>query len=111
MTVCFYNAQSVGRSEKRSEIELLVCDESMLMLTETWSRGQGDEAKCADMAPAAYTIRSFPRSTRGGGVAFLLRDRILDNATVNTAFYFSHVTFELAQITLNASVNTHLFSL
>ena len=69
MTVCFYNAQSVGRGEKRSEIELFVRDESIdvLMLTEIWLRRQGDEAKCADMALAAYTIRSFPRSTQGGG--------------------------------------------
>ena len=47
----------------------------------------------------------------GRGVAFLLRDRILDNATVNTAFPFSHVTFELAQLTLNAPTSTLLFCL
>ena len=44
-------------------------------------------------------------------MAFLLRDRIFDNATVNTAFPFSHVTFELAQLTLSAPMNTHLFCL
>ena len=44
-------------------------------------------------------------------MAFLLHDRILDNAMVNTVFPFSHVTFEPAQLTLNASVNTLLFCL
>ena len=65
LTVCFYKAQSVGRSE----IELFVCDESIdvLMLTETWLRCLGDEAKCVDLAPTAYTMPSFLCSTRQRG--------------------------------------------
>ena len=45
-----------------------------MLLTETWLCCQGDEAKCSDMTPPGYTLRSFPRATRGGGVAFLLRN-------------------------------------
>ncbi|KAK7465984.1 hypothetical protein BaRGS_00037471 [Batillaria attramentaria] len=92
LTVCHFNAQSVAgnQSEKRSEIELFVRDESVdvLLLTETWLKCQGDEAKCVDMTPPGYTLRSFPRATRGGGVAFLLRNTILDNAVITTTFPF-----------------------
>ena len=55
MTVCFYNAQSVGRWQTRSETEPSERVESIdvLLLTETASRCHGDEAKCVDLAPAA----------------------------------------------------------
>ena len=89
MTACFYNAKSVGRSEKRSEIELFVRDESIdaLILSGTWLRCPSDEATCVDMAPVNYTMRSSPHFTRGRDAAFFLRDRILDNAKVTTAFF------------------------
>ena len=44
-------------------------------------------------------------------MAFLLRDRIFDDATVNTAVPFSHITFELARLALNAPTNTYSFCL
>ncbi|KAK7504048.1 hypothetical protein BaRGS_00004780 [Batillaria attramentaria] len=106
LTVCHFNAQSVAgnRSAKRGEIELFVRDESVdiLLLTETWLCCQGDEAKCVDMTPPGYTLRSFPRATRGGGVAFLLRNTVLDNAVITTTFPFSYTSFELAQLTITS---------
>ena len=55
LTVCSFNAQSVAGNDKRGQMELFAWDESVvvLLLTETWLRCQGDEAKCVDMTPPA----------------------------------------------------------
>ncbi|KAK7497005.1 hypothetical protein BaRGS_00011741 [Batillaria attramentaria] len=76
---------------------------------ETWLRCQGDEAKCVDMTPPGYTLRSFPRATRGGGVAFLLRNTILDNAVITTTFPFTHASFELTQLTVRSAQPINIF--
>ena len=36
-----------------------------MLLTETWLRPAGDEAKIADLAPPEYSVLSFPRSAVG----------------------------------------------
>ena len=70
LRICCFNAQSVGTSEKRTNTEHFAVNEQIdiLFITETWLRCQGDEAKCVDMTPPGYSMKSFPRSTRGGGV-------------------------------------------
>ena len=35
-----------------------------MLLTETWLRPAGDEAKIADLAPPEYSVLSFPRSVQ-----------------------------------------------
>ena len=53
----------------------------IMLLTETWLRPAGDEAKIADLAPPGYSVPSFPRSSgrpsvKGEGIAFVLRDSL-----------------------------------
>ena len=69
LRICCFNAQSVGTSEKRTNVEHFVVTEQIdiLFITETWLRCQGDEAKRVDMTPPGYSMKSFPRSARGGG--------------------------------------------
>ena len=58
-----------------------------MLLSETWLRSAGDEAKCEALTPPGYAMRSYPRDTlfekrqRGGGVAFILKDSINRQAT------------------------------
>ena len=58
LRICCFNAQSVGTSERRTNIEHFVVDEQIdiLFITETWLRRQGDEAKCVDMTPPGYSM-------------------------------------------------------
>ena len=74
-----FNACSVGTPEKRTEIADFIIDlcVDVLFLTETWLRQAGDEAKCADLAPPGFTAKSFPRSSRGGGLAVVLKDSLV----------------------------------
>ena len=59
-----------SNTEKRTNIEHFAVDEQIdiLFITETWLRCQGDEAKSVDMMPPGDSMKSFPHSTRGGGV-------------------------------------------
>ena len=80
LIVCLFNARSVGSSRRRSDISTFIQDNNIdiMLLTETWLRPAGDEAKIADLAPPGYSVLSFPRSAggsgaKGGGIAFVTR--------------------------------------
>ena len=62
----------------------------------------GDESKCVDLTPPGYKLRSFPRATRGGGLAVIYRDHF--PVTVNTTFPFTHTSSELVQLQLTAPI-------
>ena len=64
LCVCLFNAQSVGNSKKRSEIFNFISDYDVdvMLLTETWLRESGDDAKCKDLTPSGHKLFSFPRS-------------------------------------------------
>ena len=77
LAVSFQLASVSGnRNAKRSEIErFFELDEAVdiWLLTETWLRCQGDDAKCVDVTPPGYTLRSFPPPPpvlrgEGGGI-------------------------------------------
>ena len=78
--VCLFNARSAGTSRRRSHISTFIQDNNIdiMLLTETWLRPAGDEAKIADLAPPGYSVLSFPRSARrsgakDGGIFFVIR--------------------------------------
>ena len=108
-SVCVFNAQSVGPRDKRTEIVEFICDEciDIMFLKGTWITSHGDEAKYADLTPPGYSLRSFPRATRGGGLAVILRDNF--PVTITTSFPFAHSSFELIKVTLTAPDHVHCF--
>ena len=77
--MALFNACSVGTPEKKTEIADFISDHcvDVLFITETWLRQAGDEANCADLALPGLTAKSFPRSSRGGGLAIVLKDSLL----------------------------------
>ena len=79
----------------------------IMFLTETWMKTHGDESKCVDLTPPGYKLRSFPRATRGGGLAVICRDHF--PLSVNTTFPFTHSSFELVELTLTAPEHIHFF--
>ena len=80
-----------------------------MFLTETLMRSHGDEAKYADLTPAGYSMGSFPRATRGGGLAVILRDNF--PVTITTSLPFAHSSFELIKVTLTAPDHVPFFCL
>ena len=67
-------------------------------VTESWLNPSGDVAKCADLAPPGYKTLSFPRFSRGGGIAFVVRDSLCPRVTINTDFPFQRSPFELVHV-------------
>ena len=67
LIVCLFNARSVGTSRRRSDISTFIQDNNIdiMLLTETWLRPAGDEAKIADLAPPGYSVLSFPAQQGG----------------------------------------------
>ena len=65
LTVNLSNAQSVRQPENRVSICDFTCDVDVdiHIITETWLNSSGDEAKCIDLAPCGYDVKSFPRLT------------------------------------------------
>ena len=100
--IALFNAQSVGSSEKCAEISTFVTDTriDLFFITETWLNHRDDEAKIAELAPSGYSARSFPRRSRGGGLAVVFRDTLSTNLTFKTKFDFDHSSFELIQVSV-----------
>ena len=69
-------------------------------VTESWLNPSGDEAKFADLAPPGYKTLFFPRSSRGGGIAFVVRDSLCPRLTTTTDFPFPHSSFELVHVSV-----------
>ena len=78
LLVSLFNARSAGTAQKRTEIWNFVQDQNIdiLFITETWLTADCDEAKCADMCPAGYSAKSFPRLSRGAGLAVIYRSSL-----------------------------------
>ena len=76
-----------------------------MLLTKTWLRPAGDEAKIADLAPPGYSVVSFPCSAggvrrNGGGIAFVIRDSLKPHDATTLSLPVQHPCFETAQLTL-----------
>ena len=108
ISIALFNARSVNSPEKRTEINTFITDENiqLMFLTETWLRARGDDARCSDLTPAGYSIRSFPRPSRGGGLAVIFHDRYSSRISFTTPFPFDHSSFELARVSLAMTQQT-----
>ena len=111
--ICSFNAQSLGSTqhEKRLAVSEFLKDWSIdvMMLQETWFTERGCEAMIADLVPSGYTAKSFPRSSRGGGVAMIFKDTLLDHIGITNDFKFSHKSFEICLLTLEINKLTFNF--
>ena len=96
-----FHARYVGTEEKRTEIKEFVTDQAVdiLFLTETRLRPFDDQIKCADLTPSDYTINSFARNSRGGGIAVLVKNSVAHQITYKSKLTYNHTSFELVHAT------------
>ncbi|KAL8568596.1 hypothetical protein ACOMHN_006257 [Nucella lapillus] len=96
------------RGRKRTDICSFINDNDIdiLLLTETWLRSAGDEAKCAGLSPPGYSVHSFPRDrlrgpVRGGGIAIIVNNSLKHQVLSCSFSDLDHPSFEAAYIILN----------
>ena len=108
ISIALFNARSVNSPEKRTEINTFINDDNiqLMFLTETWLRARGDDARCSDLTPAGYSIRSFLRPSRGGGLAIIFRDRYSSRISFTASFPFDHSSFKLVRVPLAMTQQT-----
>ena len=53
------------------------------IITETWLRPHGDEGRLHDLTPAGYVAKSFPRESRGGGIAVVYNKCLFKPVVLN----------------------------
>ena len=88
--VLYFSSQSCR--QKASDIHEMILDDGIdiLLMTETWSYAQGDEA---EITPRCYVLRSFPRTgSRGGGIALIVLDTFCDSTS------FKRLSFSLSRL-------------
>ena len=106
ITVLCFNFQSCR--QKACGIHEMILDDGIdtLLMTQTWLYAQGDKACIAEMTPRGYVLRSFPRTcSRGGGVAFIVRDAFCDSTSFKPLSFQSFETVELHISGRNLSVS------
>ena len=97
LRVASFNAQSLGPDEKRTAVTEFMKDWNIdiLFVQETWFNPKGDECKIASLATSGFSVKSFPRNSRGGGIAVIFKDYLSNYLSFKTQFDFRHRTFEL----------------
>ena len=103
--IASFNAQSLGPNcqEKRIAVCEFISDShiDIMFIQETWFKQKGDEGKISELAPSGYSVKSFPRSHLGGGLAVVYRDALSSHIAFTTTFPFQHTSFEAVQVTLS----------
>ena len=78
----------------------------ILFITETWLKPHGDEGRLRDLTPAGYIVKSFPRESRGGGIAVVYNKYLSKRISITATFCFHHQSIEMLRlsITLTAGI-------
>ena len=74
-----------------------------MFITETWLRDTGDEPIIVSLTPNGYKTASFPRQTRGGGIAAIFKNALIPHIALSQSLPFSHPSFEFLQLLLHLS--------
>ena len=109
LTIGAFNAQSLGTARKRSVISHFFHEHNVdiCSVSETWFRPVGIAPP-----PPNHRTFTFPRQSRGGGNCLCCHNLIVPFSSTKINFSFSHVPFELAQLSFGCPHQSfHLFCL
>ena len=75
-------------------------DFDVVFITETWLNQRGHESKCKQLTPPGFTLRSFPRRSRGGGIAVIYKDILHPLLSFRQSSPFATRSFESVEFLL-----------
>ena len=99
LKLCLFNAQSVCKDEKADEIADFIVDNDLdvTVITESWLHLSGDEPIISSLTPCGYRLASFPRPSRGGGIAIIYKDCLSSHLSFTTSLPFDIHSFEFVE--------------
>ena len=101
LRLCLLNAQSVCKDGKADAISDFILENNLdiVVITESWLRPMGDEPIIVKLTPDGYRCASFPRPSRGGGIAIVYKDCLSSQLSFSQALPFAHPSFEFVEAT------------
>ncbi|KAL8593258.1 hypothetical protein ACOMHN_009912 [Nucella lapillus] len=96
LNICHLNSQSAVKTGKPETISDYILEQKLdiMILTETWLSESGHETSCNLMTPSGFVLKSYPRASKGGGIAVIFRESLVPHVTFKKALPFRHSTFE-----------------
>ncbi|KAL8620448.1 hypothetical protein ACOMHN_065677 [Nucella lapillus] len=72
LNICHLNSQSAVKTGKPETISDYILEQKLdiMILTETWLSESGHETSCNLMTPSGFVLKSYPRASKGGGIAY-----------------------------------------
>ncbi|KAL8618937.1 hypothetical protein ACOMHN_020356 [Nucella lapillus] len=99
LSICHLNSQSAVKTGKPETISDYILEQKLdiMILTETWLSETGHETSCKLMTPSGFVLKSYPRASKGGGIAVIFRESLVPHVTFKKALPFRHSTFEVVE--------------
>ncbi|KAL8596286.1 hypothetical protein ACOMHN_021325 [Nucella lapillus] len=92
LNICHLNSQSAVKTGKPETISDYILEQKLdiMILTETWLSESGHETSCSLMTPSGFVLKSYPRASKGGGIAVIFRESLVPHVTFKKALPFRH---------------------
>ncbi|KAL8573485.1 hypothetical protein ACOMHN_047756 [Nucella lapillus] len=105
LNICHLNSQSAVKTGKPETISDYILEQKLdiMILTETWLSESGHKTSCNLMTPSGFVLKSYPRASKGGGIAVIFRESLVPHVTFKKALPFRHSTFEVVELTISCS--------
>ena len=112
LKICLLNCRSVCKDDKASVIADFILSEQVdiAFLTETWLNEVGHEPIEKCLTPSGYKLKSFPRPSRGGGIAILYKLSLRPLLSFSQSLPFSHPSFEHVEVSYRSTPHPITFS-
>ncbi|KAL8623025.1 hypothetical protein ACOMHN_067340 [Nucella lapillus] len=83
LSICHLNSQSAVKTGKPETISDYILEQKLdiMILTETWLSETGHETSCKLMTPSGFVLKSYPRASKGGGIAVIFRESLVPHVT------------------------------
>ncbi|KAL8569597.1 hypothetical protein ACOMHN_044735 [Nucella lapillus] len=84
LNICHLNSQSAVKTGKPETISDYILEQKLdiMILTETWLSESGHETSCNLMTPSGFVLKSYPRASKGGGIAVIFRESLVPHMKV-----------------------------
>ena len=101
VSVCDASMRSLCNETVIKELKSqLLYATKILFITEAWLKPYGDEGRLHNLTPAGYIAKSFPRESRGVGIAVVYNKCLSKRISITIMFSFHHQSFDVIPLSI-----------